>query len=121
MKKFIPVVLAAVGLLGAAIAEEAADSSRENTARNERDQSGETKTPTDQSQAPADLDLTARIRQAVVRDESLSALAKNVKIITRDGEVTLRGPVKNETEKNKINDLAEAAGAKKITNQIETK
>ncbi|MDX2082062.1 MAG: BON domain-containing protein [Terrimicrobiaceae bacterium] len=120
MKRIIPVVLTALGLLAAG-AHAQDQPSRENTGRNERDRSGETKTPTDQSQEPADLDLTARIRQAVVADDSLSALAKNSKIITKDGQVTLRGPVKNDSEIQKIADHAEAAGAKDVNNQLEAK
>ena len=62
------------------------------------------------------------IRRAVVKDHSLSATAKNVKIITADGVVTLRGPVQNEAEKTKIAELAQsAAGNAKIDNQLEVK
>src|ERR1700720_460303 len=79
----------------AAIAEDtpAAD----NTKKNQRDRSGETKTSGDQSNSSQDVKITAAIRRAVVRDHSLSMTAKNVKIITSNGMVTLRGPVKSDT------------------------
>ena len=94
----------------------------DNTGKNQRDRSGETRTSGDQSNSSGDVQITATIRRAVVKDHSLSATAKNVKIITADGVVTLRGPVQNEAEKTKIADLAQsAAGNAKIDNQLEVK
>jgi hyperosmotically inducible protein len=94
----------------------------DNTAKNERDRSGETKTSGDQSNSPEDVKLTAAIRRAVVADKSLSITAKNVKIITAGGKVTLRGPVNNAQEKATIAKLAKsAAGKAKIDNQLEVK
>jgi osmotically-inducible protein OsmY len=94
----------------------------DNTAKNERDKSGETKTSGDQSNKPEDKKITAAIRRAVVGDKSLSMTAKNVKIITANGMVTLRGPVNNAQEKATIGKLAEsAAGKAKIDNQLEVK
>jgi hyperosmotically inducible protein len=94
----------------------------DNTSKNQRDRSGETRTSGDQSNSPEDVQITATIRRAVVQDHSLSATAKNVKIITADGVVTLRGPVQNEAEKTKIAELAQAAaGNAKIDNQLEVK
>jgi len=94
----------------------------DNTGKNQRDRSGETRTSGDQSNSSGDVQITATIRRAVVKDHSLSATAKNVKIITADGVVTLRGPVQNEAEKTKIAELAQsAAGNAKIDNQLEVK
>ena len=94
----------------------------DNTAKNQRDRSGETKTSGDQSNSPEDVKLTAAIRRAVVGDKSLSMTAKNVKIITANGMVTLRGPVNNAREKATIARLAKsAAGKAKIDNQLEVK
>jgi osmotically-inducible protein OsmY len=92
----------------------------DNTRRNVRDRGGETLTPLDQSEKAADRDLTAKIRKAIVEDESLSINAQNVKVITIDGVVTLRGPVKSETEKAAIDRTARsAAGATRVDNQLE--
>ena len=94
----------------------------DNTKKNERDRSGETQTSGDQSNSSDDVNLTAAIRRAVVKDDSLSGTAKNIKIITANGTVTLRGPVKNDAEKAKIAELAQsAAGNAKIDNQLEVK
>jgi len=92
----------------------------DNTAVNERDRSGETKTSGDQSNSSADLKTTQAIRQALMKDGELSTTAKNIKVITANGHVTLRGPVKTAQEKAKIDQLAKsAAGGAKIDNQLE--
>jgi hyperosmotically inducible protein len=94
----------------------------DNTEKNERDRSGETQTSGDQSNKSEDVKLTAAIRRAVVKDHSLSTMAKNVKIIAANGIVTLRGPVKSDAEKAKIGELAQSsAGKAKIDNQLEVK
>jgi hyperosmotically inducible periplasmic protein len=94
----------------------------DNTKKNERDRSGETTTSGDQSNSQEDVKITAAIRRAVVGDKSLSMTAKNVKIITANGTVTLRGPVNNDAEKAKIAELAQsAAGNARIDNQLEVK
>lgn len=82
---------------------------------------GETLTPGDQSSKPADIKITAATRRAVVKNKSLSMDAKNVKIITIDGVVTLRGPVDNDKEKSLIAEYAVKAGASKVTNELEVK
>ena len=94
----------------------------DNTAVNERDRSGETKTSGDQSNSPADLKTTQAIRQALMKDGELSTTAKNIKVITANGHVTLRGPVKTAQEKAKIDQLAKsAAGGAKINNELDVK
>ncbi|MGH8591497.1 MAG: BON domain-containing protein [Gammaproteobacteria bacterium] len=77
-------------------------------------------TPEEQGGEPADLEITAAIRRAIVKDDSLSLNAHNVKIITRDGTVTLRGPVDNHAERTTIGQLAEkTVGVKRVDNQLE--
>ena len=91
-------LLALACLSALSLAAFAADNEKakpDNTATNERDRSGETQTSGDQSNSKDDVNTTAAIRRAVVKDHSLSTMAKNVKIITANGTVTLRGPVKN--------------------------
>jgi hyperosmotically inducible periplasmic protein len=100
----------------------AQDPAADNTNKNQRDRSGETATSGDQSNSQEDVQITAAVRRAVVGDKSLSMTAKNVKIITANGTVTLRGPVNNDEEKTKIAELAQsAAGNAKIDNQLEVK
>ena len=99
---------------------QAAKTSPDNTERNVQDRSGATLTPGDQSESKADLDLTQRVRQAVVADDSLSTNAHNVKIITSNGVVTLRGPVNSTKEKANIDAKAQQiAGATKVDSQLE--
>ena len=120
MKKIILTLLCVSVFTLSAIAQDTA--AADNTRKNERDRSGETTTSGDQSNSQEDVKITAAIRRAVVRDNSLSMTAKNVKIITANGMVTLRGPVKNDAEKTKIAELAQsAAGNAKIDNQLEVK
>ena len=120
MKQIILTLLCVSVFTLSAIAQDTA--AADNTKKNERDRSGETATSGDQSNNQEDVKITAAIRRAVVGDHSLSATAKNVKIITANGLVTLRGPVKNDAEKAKIAELAQsAAGNAKINNQLEVK
>lgn len=94
----------------------------DNTAVNERDRDSRAVTPLDQGNNKADTDLTARIRKSVVERDGLSISAKNVKIITANGRVTLRGPVESEDERRIIEELAVAAtSAGSVDNQIEVK
>jgi osmotically-inducible protein OsmY len=106
----------------AALAADNEKAEPDNTATNERDRSGETKTSGDQSNSSADLKITQEIRRALMKDSGLSMTAKNIKVITVNGQVTLRGPVKTAQEKTKIDQLAKSAtpGAT-IDNQLEVK
>jgi osmotically-inducible protein OsmY len=92
----------------------------DNTARNARDREAPALTPTDQGESASDREITQQVRQAVVAHDDLSMNAKNAKIITRDGVVTLRGPVKSPAEKTRIGALAaKAPGVKRVDNQLE--
>ena len=92
----------------------------DNTARNVRDRDHANLTPLDQSDKKEDVETTRQIRKSLVRDKSLSSNARNVKIITRDGEVTLRGPVKSERERSKIVASAKRiAGSRNVDDQLE--
>ena len=97
------------------------DANADNTGKNARDKDDQSVTATDQSNDPADIKMSADIRKMVVGDDSLSMMAKNVKIVTIDGIVTLRGPVESEKEKATIESHAKQVGAKKITNDLEVK
>ena len=94
----------------------------DNTATNERDRSGETKTSGDQSNNSADLKITQAIRRALMKDRELSTTAKNIKVVTANGQVTLRGPVKTAQEKAKVDQIARsAAGGAQIDDQLDVK
>jgi osmotically-inducible protein OsmY len=92
----------------------------DNTGVNARDRDGNTLTATDQSERAADRTLTQQVRRAIVSDDSLSTNAHNVKIITVDGVVTLRGPVKSPQERSSIVAKAnQVAGVKRLDDQLE--
>ena len=92
---------------------------RDNTGINVRDRNDALKTPIDQNENQRDVSITADIRKRVVGSD-MSVDAHNVKIITQDGKVTLRGPVRNGGEKSAIEKIAvEVAGAGKVDNQLE--
>lgn len=100
----------------------APDSARpDNSAVNKRDQDDSAVLPTDQSNKQEDLDISAKIRQNILRNEKLSANAENIKVITQEGgKVTLRGPVASEDEKKLVEQIAkDVAGADKVTNALE--
>ena len=99
-----------------------AEASPDNTKVNERDRSSAALTPMDQGNGKTDLKITQQIRQAVMANGSLSFTAKNVKIITQGGKVTLRGPVKSEQERSDIEAAArKVAGVTEVDNQLEVK
>ncbi|HEU4640164.1 MAG TPA: BON domain-containing protein [Candidatus Binatia bacterium] len=92
----------------------------DNSGRNVRDRDDQNKTAGDQSESEADRTITQNIRDAITADDALSTNGKNVKIITNDGTVTLRGPVKSEKEKSEIEAKAkQVAGVRKVDNQLE--
>jgi hypothetical protein len=92
----------------------------DDTGRNVRDRSGELPTPMDQSNTPSDLRITQTIRQAIVAEDGLSMNARNVKVITADGIVTLRGPVASEVERAKIESIARGLEeVRRVDSQLE--
>lgn len=92
----------------------------DNSGKNVRDRKDAAPTPGDQSNAKSDVAITQEIRKAVVADKNLSTNAHNVKIITANGVVTLRGPVKSAAEKDTIGAKAkQAAGVTRVDNQLE--
>jgi hyperosmotically inducible periplasmic protein len=94
----------------------------DNTKRNSSEQNKNTDTAEKQSNSKDDLALTQKVRQAVMKDGSLSMNAKNVKIIAQDGKVTLKGPVDSQQEKDTIGTAAgQIAGKDKVDNQLEVK
>lgn len=93
----------------------------DNTGINKRDRNEQNLTPLDQSGSKADREITQAIRKSIMKQE-LSINAKNIKVITRNGEVTLRGPVDSQSEIEKIVTVAKAIpGIKTLNNQLEIK
>ena len=94
----------------------------DNTKVNERDWSKDEPTADQQKDNRSDQDITQQIRQSIMKDKSLSTYAHNVKIITQNGQVTLKGPVRSEDEKKMVETKAtEVAAENKVTSQLDIK
>jgi osmotically-inducible protein OsmY len=92
----------------------------DNTKSNERDRSKAKPVPPHQNENSSDLKLTQDIRRAITKDKSLSTYAHNVKIVTQNGNVTLRGPVRSAEEKASVEaKAAEVAGANRVKSELE--
>ncbi|HLZ91847.1 MAG TPA: BON domain-containing protein [Candidatus Acidoferrum sp.] len=92
----------------------------DNTKTNKRDREQNARTADQQKMNPSDREITKKIRMAIHEDKVLSTYAHNIKIITQDGKVTLKGPVRSEEEKNNVGAKAAAvAGDGNVTNQID--
>jgi len=112
MKKQLLLAAAGLGIL----AGQAAD----NTKVNKRDRDPNQVTADDQKMNPSDRDLVQKIRKSVTDDKTLSTYGHNVKIVVRDGQVTLKGPVRTQAEKDAIQQKATTlAGAKNVVNELE--
>jgi hyperosmotically inducible protein len=107
------------GLASAEDTAAEAPAERDNTGQNVRDRDGATLTPIDQGDSEADVERTREIRAAITSDDAMSMQARNVKVITRDGVVTLRGPVEDADERAAIEAIARQAGAARVDNQLE--
>jgi len=89
----------------------------DNTKTN-KDQSAPT--ADDQKMNASDREITQKIRKSIHQDNSLSTYAHNIKIISQDGKVTLRGPVRSEDDKKSLQAKAVAvAGEGNVTNLLE--
>ena len=96
------------------------DKKADNSARNKTERENREVNAIDQNENKADLEITRKIRRAIMEDKNLSTYAQNVKIITQDGVVSLKGPVRSDDEKKSIEEKAtQVAGAEKVKNQLE--
>lgn len=92
----------------------------DNTKKNKRDRTDHAITADQQGENEADRELTRKIRKSLTYDSGQSTYAKNVKVVSSGGKVTLRGPVNSEAEKTKIGVHANAAAGKdNVSNLLE--
>ena len=119
MKTFKTSLIAAVlGIASVTIYAQAPD----NTAVNKRDRSAAEPTADQQKQNKGDVDLTKNIRRALMDDKALSTYAHNVKVISQNGTVTLKGPVKSDEEKRTVVAKATSvAGSSKVVDELSVK
>lgn len=95
----------------------------DNSGVNTRDRNGATLTAGDQGNSEADRGVTQQIRKELASGtNNFSVTAENVKIITANGKVTLRGPVNTPAEKTGIEVIAKrVAGPDNVDDQLEVK
>ncbi len=102
--------------------EEQQSAPADNTTVNQRDRNINEPTADQQKNNRSDRDITQQIRKALMTDKSLSTYAHNVKIITQNGQVTLKGPVRSADEKQAVEAKAtEVAGENKVTSELAVK
>ena len=94
----------------------------DNTSKNRRDQVCEKITAENASNSKGDVNIARQLRKAIMASKGLSVDAQNIKIITINGVVTLRGPVDNDNEKSTIDRLVKNCTAvQSYTDQLEVK
>ena len=111
--------VAVVGALLNPLVSAASQTPPDNTKVNKRDRNPGAATADQQKENTNDRDIASRIRRALMDDKGLSTYAHNVKVIAQGGQVTLKGPVRTEEEKQTVEAKAtEVAGPGRVTNQI---
>jgi hyperosmotically inducible periplasmic protein len=113
-------LLIALGLFAGPAAGALARQAADNTKMNKGDASKDATTADQQKMNPSDSAITRKIRSEIMKDKSLSTYAHNVKIITQDGKVTLKGPVRTSEEKAAVEEKATmVAGNGNVTSELE--
>ncbi len=110
------------GLLAQDSATQQPAPAADNTKMNQRNRNSNEPTADQQKDNRSDREITRQIRQSIIKDKSLSTYAHNVKIISQNGIVTLRGPVRSEEEKKSVEAKAsQVAGESKVTSELDVK
>lgn len=108
------------GAYSFAFSQDSSIFSPDNSGLNVRDRSSGAVTADSQPNSKDDLELTARIRRAIMSDRSLSTMAQNIKVISANGQVTLRGPVRSDQERTAIaSDVHRVVGVNNVDNRLE--
>jgi hyperosmotically inducible periplasmic protein len=109
-----------LGCTAMANAQDAQQPAPDNSRTNQRDRDKSAATADRQKMGPEDRELTRKIRAAIMADKSLSTYAHNIKIITRDGKVTLKGPVRSDEEKAAVlSKTRDVAGEGNVTDELD--
>ena len=123
MNRLLSSILVCIFALGLSLSAQAASRQStppDNTKVNKRDSDPANPTAGQQKDNRTDLEITRQIRSSITKDKGLSTYAKNVKIITQNGMVTLRGPVRSEEEKRSIEAKAnDVAGTSHVKSELE--
>ncbi|HZL27311.1 MAG TPA: BON domain-containing protein [Acidobacteriaceae bacterium] len=116
----LALAVACAGLVLSLPAHAQSSAQPDNSAQNKNQNPGGT--ADNQPNATSDRQTTANVRKAIIADKDLSTYAHNVKIITKGGTVTLKGPVKSDDEKQKVvSDAASVVSADKVVDQLTVK
>lgn len=122
IQRLLIIAFCAAGMVASA---QTSDSSTQpdNTKLNQRDRNADQPTADQQKNDRSDRMLTKNIRRSIMEDKSLSTYAHNIKVISQNGTVTLKGPVKSEDEKRSVLEKAAAVAGSpdKVTDQISVK
>jgi hyperosmotically inducible protein len=112
-------VVAVAGFLLIPAFSAGAQTPADNTKVNKGDRAKGAATADQQKENAGDREITQKIRRALMDDKSLSTYAHNVKVVTQEGQVTLKGPVRSEDEKKTVEAKAtEVAGVGHVINQL---
>jgi hyperosmotically inducible periplasmic protein len=119
---FFLLLLASVMTMGVATSLGSSPQTPDNAAANKPGTAPDATRADQQGLTTNDRELTRKIRKAVIADKSLSTYAHNVKIISRNGVVTLKGPVRSDDEKKAVNSAAiQIAGAANVKDELTVK
>ena len=124
-RRFLFICLLSLGCATFVIAQDDAGQNPpapDNTKVNQQDQNANQPTADQQPNNRSDRDITQQVRRSIVTDKTLSTYAHNVKVITQNGQVTLKGPVRSDDEKSAVEAKATAiAGENKVTSELTVK
>ena len=119
-REFVLALLLGVPVASVAQTSPAPSPAPDNSKVNERDRQPGATTADQQKSSKGDLEITRKVRQAIVKDKTLSTYAHNIKVVTEGGVVTLRGPVRTSDEKVAIETIAvQVAGEGNVRNELE--
>jgi hyperosmotically inducible periplasmic protein len=119
---WLSILIGSLLSVGSVLAQEPASTAPDNTRVNRRDRSQSEPTADQQTGSRSDREITQQIRRSIVQDKSLSTYAHNIKVVTQNGEVTLKGPVRSDEEKRAVESKAtEIAGENKVNSQLDVK
>jgi hyperosmotically inducible protein len=121
-RSFLLISLLLLSCAGLTLAQDSAGQSApasDNTKINQRDRNPNEPTADQQSNNRSDRDIAQQVRQAIIADKTFSTYAHNVKVITQNGQVTLKGPVRSDDEKRAVEaEAAAIAGHGKVTSEL---
>lgn len=122
-KVVLTILFCTAALIGYGQTPDASTPKPDNTKVNKRDRNAGEATADQQKENAADRELTKKIRSSIMADKSLSTSAHNIKIISQNGAVTLKGPVKSDDEKKALvaKAVTIAGSADKVTDEISVK